>query len=372
MKILQLGKFYPIFGGVEKVMWDLTKGLSERGLECDMLCAGLKSEVEFDSSPKIIRFNDLGRVIVVKAIRKMAGTMLSPAMITYLRKHKGEYDIISIHHPDPMAALALYLSSYKGRVVLHWHSDIIKQKKLLKFYRPLQSWLIQRAECIVGTTPVYVEQSPELQGVKDKLKAVPIGVWPLEPDAKEVEKIRASFEGKKIIFSLGRLVPYKGYTYLLQAAKLLPSDYQVVIGGNGPLLPQLERQIIDLGIKDRVSLLGRVPDEVASALFGASDVFVLPSIQKTEAFGIVQVEAMSCGVPVVATKIPQSGTAWVNEDGVSGLNVEPEDPKALADAIVSICEGDYESFRKGAKQRYEAQFTIESMINKVLDIYEKN
>ena len=112
MKVLQLGKFYPIRGGVEKVMWDLTSGLSARGIDCDMLCAELEKD-------EIIHLNEHGRVICVKAWMKKAATMIAPKMVSWLRKHKDEYDIIHVHHPDPMACLALRLSGYKGRVILH-------------------------------------------------------------------------------------------------------------------------------------------------------------------------------------------------------------------------------------------------------------
>lgn len=151
MKILELGKFYPIRGGVEKVMWDITNGVSQRGVDCDMLCAC--------EEPQVISLNEHGRVICVRSLKKVAATMIAPAMISWLRKHRKEYDVIHIHHPDPMACLALFLSGYKGRVILHWHSDILKQKTLMKFYKPLQSWLIRRADSIVGTTPVYVAES---------------------------------------------------------------------------------------------------------------------------------------------------------------------------------------------------------------------
>jgi len=370
MKILQLGKFYPIFGGIEKVEWDLTKGLSEKGIDCDMLCAGLKAET---TVPQTIRFNDHGRVIVVPAFRKAAGTMLSFAMPRYLRKYSSEYDIIQVHHPDPMAALSLWLSGYKGKVILHWHSDIIKQKKLLKFYMPLQNWLIKRADIIVGTSPVYVQQSPYLAKVQDKITAIPIGVDPVEVDAEAAEKVQASYPGKKIVFSLGRLVPYKGYTYLIKAASMLPDDYHVVIGGNGPLMGELEKQIIDSDLKDKVSLLGRVPDDTLAGLYGAARLFVLPSVQKTEAFGIVLIEAMSCGLPIVATKIPESGTSWVNADGESGLNVPIEDAEALADAIKDICENEdkHIAFSIGSAKRYAEVFTKSKMIDNFARLYEK-
>ena len=382
MKVLQLGKFYPIRGGVEKVMWDLTRGLSDRGISCDMLCATLKSDpvdppdqarCTVTPEGKVIRFNEFGRVICVPALAKKAATMLSPAMVRWLRRHAAEYDIIHIHHPDPMAALALRLSGYRGRVILHWHSDILSQKFLLAFYRPLQSWLIRRADKIVGTTPVYVQESPALQGVQDKVCCVPIGIQPLHFKENAALAMRNRYPSKKIVLSLGRLIPYKGYSTLIDAAALLDEDYQVLIGGMGPLEGELRGQIDALGIPERVKLLGYVPDEELPALFGACDVFVLSSVMKTEAFGIVQIEAMSCGKPVVATRIPESGVAWVNEDGVSGLNVEPGNAEALAEAIRRICddEATWQRYAEGARMRFEQVFTANKMIDKMTDIYEE-
>ena len=383
MKILQLGKFYPIRGGVEKVMWDLTRGLSERGIPCDMLCATLKTDpVDPPDQPrctltpegKVIRFNECGRVICVPAIAKKAATMISPAMVRWLRWHAAEYDLIHIHHPDPMAALALRLSGFRGPVILHWHSDILSQKTLLALYRPLQSWLIRRAGLIVGTTPVYVRESPALQGVQDKVTYVPIGIQPLQFEENAALAVKNRYPGKKIVVSLGRLIPYKGYDVLIDAAARLGADYQVLIGGKGPLQDSLQARIDTLGLHGQVRLLGYVPDEMVPTLYGACDVFVLSSVMKTEAFGIVQIEAMSCGRPVVATRIPASGVSWVNEDGVSGLNVEPGEPEALADAIRCICDNRevWQRYAEEARMRFERLFTAQSMIDKMTDIYERN
>lgn len=379
MRILQLGKFYPIRGGVEKVMRDLTEGLSARSIFCDMLCAKLPSDpvdekdmpaVEEQNQLSIIHLNrPFGRIVAVPALAKKAGTMLSPAMIRYLQKHQKEYAIIHIHHPDPMAALALRLSGFKGPVILHWHSDIVSQKLLLPFYRPLQNWLIRRSTAIVGTTPVYLQQSPHLKLVQQKCIAIPIGIQSLKPGTESVRSIRARFPGKILIFACGRLVPYKGMEYLVEAAATLPDNFHVAIGGNGPLFRQLQTRIQELGLQERVTLLGYVPDEEMSGWFGACDVFVLPSIMKTEAFGIVQIEAMSLGKPVVTTKIPASGVSWVNKDGVSGINVPPQDASALAHAIAEAAKH-REQLGAGARNLFLERYQLSTMIDKTLQLYE--
>ncbi|MBO7077015.1 MAG: glycosyltransferase, partial [Bacteroidales bacterium] len=185
--------------------------------------------------------------------------------------------------------------------------------------------------------------------------------------------IRARYPGKKIVFALGRLVPYKGFHVLIEAATRLGPEYLVLIGGKGPLEEALQKQIEELGVQDRVKLLGYLSVEELPAMFGACDVYVMSSNQKTEAFGIVQIEAMSCGKPVVSTRIPHSGVSWVNKDGESGLNVPPDDPKNLAFAIKRICDNEqnYQKFAAGAMKRYEELFTSRQMIDKILNVYEK-
>ena len=365
MKILQLGKFYPIRGGVEKVMESLTEGISARGICCDMLCASFDGQ----KALQVIPLNEYGRIFVVPTWKQAAGTMLAPRMISWLRAHAGDYDLIDIHHPDPMAALALRLSGFRGPVVLHWHSDIVSQRVLLAFYQPLQRWLIRRADRIVGTTPVYVHQSPALARVQDKCTAVPIGINPIVCDPERAAAIRSRHEGKTLLLSIGRLVPYKGYSYLIAAMKHLPNDCHLLLVGEGPLRVELEAQIASEGLQDRITLAGRLSDEDVAACFGACDLFVLSSRLKTEAFGIVQIEAMSCGKPVVATRIPGSGVAWVNADGVSGRNAAPEDAEDLARAIREVLR-DKDRYSEGAKQRYVQCFRREEMIQKTITVYD--
>ncbi|PRD57437.1 glycosyl transferase family 1 [Sphingobacterium gobiense] len=368
MSVLQLGKFYPIRGGVEKVMYDLTLGLSERVIPCDMLCATTENHPTAN-----IDLNDFSQLMVVPTRLKLAATMLAPMMIKTLRGYGKYYDIIHIHHPDPMATLSLFLSGFKGKVILHWHADILKQKILLKLYKPLQNWLIKRADVIVGTSPVYVAESPFLRKVQDKVDYIPIGI--LEPviDKKKVHAIREEYKHKKLIFSLGRLVDYKGYEHLIRAASYLDDSYQILVGGKGPLEEILKTLIQELKLEDKVHLLGFLSDEEVPNYHAAADVFCLSSIQKTEAFAIVQLEAMACGRPVVSTAIPGSGVSWVNRHQESGLVVPAGDAKALAEACHCICEEHIlkQKLSEGARKRYEENFTRDKMIEKCVEIYKK-
>lgn len=367
MKILQLGKFYPIRGGVEKVMYDLMLGLSQAEVHCDMLCASTENH-----PGATLQISAYARIFVMPTAVSLAATKMAPLMITRLRHIAKEYDIIHVHHPDPMAALALFLSGYKGKIVLHWHSDILKQKTLLKLYSPLQNWLIKRADRIVGTSPVYVEESAFLKHVQYKVGYLPIGVEPMHAAPEKVQAIVDRYPGKKIVFSLGRLVEYKGYEYLIRAASDLPDDYHVVIGGKGPLQHELQTLIHDLALDEKVTLAGFVSDEEVAAYYKACTLFCLPSIMKTEAFAIVQIEAMSFAKPVVCTRIPGSGVAWVNEHQVSGLHAAVADAPDLATKIRAVCQDEeiYKQLAHGARERYLNLFTRERMTLSCLQIYE--
>lgn len=368
MKILQVGKFYPIRGGVEKVMYDMMLGLSQRGVSCDMLCAAVENQ-----QPGVVSLNENARLIIMPAIIKCAATMISPAMISALRRIKDDYDVIHIHHPDPMACVALFFSGYKGKVLLHWHSDILKQKILLKIYHPFQKWLIDRADLIIGTTPVYVSRSPFLKNVQYKVGHIPIGVDRIIPDNDAMRQIRSCYAGKRIVFSLGRLVEYKGYEYLIKAARYLTDDYVILIGGTGPLKEELQALIKEEGQENKVRLIGYVSDDELPHYFGACDLFCLSSIQKTEAFAIVQIEAMSVGKPVIATKIKDSGVSWVNAHTASGFNVEPQNAHAIAEAIEAVLSDNqvYRRLSEGALERYDNLFTKDTMVDLCLSIYEK-
>lgn len=369
MKILQLGKFYPVLGGVEKVMWNITAGLNASGIDADMMCA--KFGRDQVSAADAAQLGD--HLICCKAWAKLAGTMIAPSMIFRLRRTCIRYDVIHVHHPDPMAALALLLSGYKGKVVLHWHSDIVSQRFFFWFYRPLQTWLLRRAAAIVGTSPAYLESSHDLDPFRSKTQCVPIGIMPVLPEKELVCKVRSKYAGKKLLLAVGRLVPYKGYPCMIEALAALPKDYHLAIVGQGPLRKSLAKLARDFGVLGRISFLGYVGDEMVHAYMGACDAFLLTSSMKTEAFGIVQLEAFSCGKPVVSTRIPGSGVAWVNENDVSGYTVPVGDAMAVANAVRAICNtpGAAGRLGAGARERFDAMFTHDRMIAKTICIYEK-
>ena len=363
MKILMIGNHLGVQSGVQRYVQNLLLHMDLTKYQVDLFIGQCPPD-QVSSAPALEAAG-----VHILAVPDNKKDRLR-ALCRHLHTHK-DYDIIHIHHPDPMAAMALRLSGYKGKVVLHWHSDILSQKALLRFYLPIQNWLIKRADTIVGTTPVYLAESPYLQGVQEKCRCIPIGIEPVISDSAREQEIRNEYSGRRIIFSLGRLVEYKGYRYLIEAAKYLDDSFMILIGGGGPLRESLQREIDELGVGSRVKLLGKVPQEDLASYYGACELFCMSSVMKTEAFGIVQIEAMSAGRPVVATKIPESGVSWVNEDGVSGINVAPRDSKAIAEAILTITDNEatWKKFSAGAAKRFAENFTKEKMISKCLNIY---
>jgi glycosyltransferase involved in cell wall biosynthesis len=221
---------------------------------------------------------------------------------------------------------------------------------------------------------VYADASETLRSFKDKIAIVPIGV----PDVKHEgisSKLSASLDGqirdKKIILAVGRLVSYKGFNVLIDSAKHLSGDSVVVIVGEGPLQKELQ-QAIKLGdLKDRVVLAGRLSNKELHVLFERASLYCLPSTYRAEAFGVVLLEAMTYGLPIVATEIPGSGVPWVNQHGTSGLNVPVRDPIALALACNQILASPELRNRlsEGARQRFNTEFTEEVSVNRMLQVY---
>jgi len=368
MKILQLGKAYPPqnLGGVEIVIQLITEGLHDREVYCDVLGVN-------DSSQSIVEYRKFGVIYREALIKKIFSTLLSIKLISRLHKIKNEYDIIHIHHPDPMSALALWITKPKCSVVLHWHSDILRQKKLLIFYRSIQTWLLNRSNVIIATSPNYAQNSQDLARFINKVKVVPIGVdkSAMTSDKNLVNKIREEYRGKDIILAIGRMSYYKGYEYLIKSCKLIRDSAVIIIIGKGEL-EQCLRELAEKNLcVDKIKFLGSVDDIIKYSYLEASDIFVLSSIFKTEAYAIVQVEAMAAGKPIISTEIPGSGVQWVNQNEVSGLTVPIKDSSTLAEVINKLI--DDKAYRnklsKGALKRYYSEFTLGKMIDTTIEIY---
>ncbi|MCK5677671.1 MAG: glycosyltransferase, partial [Flavobacteriaceae bacterium] len=275
MKILQLGKFYPpVFGGIQNVMYEFATGLNDENIHCDVLCSNTENKY-------IITHYDTYKVFRTKSYGVHFSTSISPQMITILKSIQDDYDIISIHFPDPMAALALFISKPKCKVVLHWHSDVIKQKYLLKLFEPLQNWVINRADLIIGATETHIKESNQANLMIDKSLILP---YPFDSNALKkcinldlLHHLKTTYKNKKIIFAMGRLIYYKGFKYLVEAAKHLNDEYIILIGGEGELKKDLEEKIFTNHLESKIKLIGFIPHSELGTYYELCDIFCLPS-----------------------------------------------------------------------------------------------
>ncbi len=364
MLVLHVSKLYPPFwGGVETVVYDVVHGLRNEDYKVDVLCVSedRNTTIECEKGSTIFRCGSL---------MHLSSLYISLSFFYYWYKIRNSYDIIHVHFPNPLALIAIFLFRCSGKIVIHWHSDIVKQKILKIPFMPLQKWLLKRSNYVLATSPNYAESSKDLQRFKNKVRVVPIGIDPSSTsvDQNKLNHIKQRFKSKKIVFALGRHVYYKGFSYLIDAAKMLPDNYIVLIGGIGQLTNSLKQKVVDKGLTDKVYFVGKIPVNELGSYFKACDVFCLPSIERSEAYGVVQLEAMSFDKPVVSTSIPGSGVSWVNKDGVTGLICNPSDSVDLAEKIVN-CEM---IVRCGKiRQYFMENFTRDEMVGKIINIYEE-
>ncbi len=353
---------------MERALFEITEGLNAQHVQCDVLCSNTKPINEETLFDNYTVFRTASYGIVNSA-------SITPNLIRKLWQLYKKYDIVHVHHPDPMAFLALFLARPTSKIIIHWQSDIVRQETMIKYFLPLQNWVLRRADAIIVATEEYADHSEHLQPFKEKIAIIPIGISnsSLQTDQNKIDAIKERYKNKKIILAFGRLVTYKGFDVLIESAQYLSDDYIVLIGGGGPEAENLANLIRHHKLENRVALLGHVPEEEKYNYFEASTLFCLPSVTKAEAFGVVLLEAMAFGKPIVSSKIIESGMSWVNQDGVTGIQVDPREPKQLALAIQRICDDSelHERFSKNALERYQNIFTRESMIDALIRLYRK-
>lgn len=367
IKILQISKFfYPHFGGIEKLVKDINTGLKEdlniKVLTCQVKGKGNREIVE---GIEIFRASSIGSYFSVP---------ISFDFPFLLKKLSRDRDILHFHLPFPLAIISYLLVRPKGKVVVWWHSDILKPKNLYKLYKPFLRRFLNKVDKIIVYTPYHIKNSDVLNDFIDKCEVIPFGIdieqFNFTDGIKEkVEKIRGKY-GPKIILFVGRLIYYKGLEYLLQAMTEISAKLLII--GEGKLHSSLQKLAENLKIDDKVFFLGRVKNSDILAYYHACDIFVLPSIEKTEAFGLVQLEAMACGKPVINTNLP-TGVPYVSKNEVTGLTVSPKNSKALTKAIKILLNNENlrKKYGKNSKKRVEEMFTKEEMFKKIFNTYKK-
>lgn len=356
-KILHISKYYyPFFGGTEQIARDVV--------------LALKGEYE----QKVIAFNDgkddrtdtVDWIEVIKCgcFAKIAAQSLSTSYGKHLHQVMKDFqpDIVVFHYPNPFVAALLLreLKTTKAKLVVYWHLDIIRQKYLRVLFASQNRRLLECAVKVIATSPNYIEGSQWLQSVKEKCVVVPncINVERMsvtDDIQKRAEEIRTKNSGKTICVAVGRHTEYKGFTYLIQASKLLDGRFLIYITGTGELTEKLHEEAND---DKKVVFTGRIDDMELKALILASDIFCFPSITKNEAFGLALAEGMYYGKPAVTFTIPGSGVNYVSINGETGIEVENRNVKKYAEAMKKLADDAElrEKYGDAGRKRVEENF----------------
>jgi lipopolysaccharide/colanic/teichoic acid biosynthesis glycosyltransferase len=364
MRVTHLGKFYaPVPGGMERVLQALCEGERQAGVDSRALVVG----TDGFTRDEVVNGVPVTRA---KAMVRVGSVWFAPSLILQLKRI--ETDLVVLHEPNPMALLAYAIVQPPQRLAVWYHSEVMRSRwRYRLIYEPFLKGPLRRATRILVSSPALVEHAQALHAHAPRCKVVPFGLDILPAARPElhpsVHFVRARWSGPIALF-VGRLVPYKGVRVLLRSIR--DTEGAAVIIGDGPLRRSLEAEAARLGIMDRVFFLGTVDDETAAAWYGACDVLVLPSVTRAEAFGLVQLEAMARGKPVVSTRL-ETGVPWVNVHGLTGLTVPPGDERALADALRTLFADDGLRQRMGqaARERYLTEFTRARMVTRTVAAY---
>ena len=367
-KILHIPNYYPPhIGGIEDVCHNIVTSLPE--FEQQVIC--------FHDQKQTVKEMFEGILVTRCGVwEKLFSQSVSFSFYKELKKVFKTFDpdIVHFHTPNPLSSVYLLLSlPEKTKLIVHWHSDVIEQDFLYLFYRPIESRLLKRADKIVATSPTYIAGSKPLQSWPNKIGIIPNTVnesklQNRKADEKAIAEIKQLYGGKKIIFTFGRHVPYKGLKYLVEAAPLISKEAVIVIAGKGPLSDVLKESAKKFS---NIHFIGRLEENTLRQYLYAADIFAFPSITRNEAFGIALAEAMYCGLPAVTFTIPDSGVNWLCLNEETGLESENGNVHALAGAINKMVTDEVLRRQLGvnAQKRVKELFVPEAIKDNLTDLY---
>lgn len=380
MRVLHVGKYYPPFaGGMEYFLADLLRSLSACGTQVAALVhqsewGGGGSRPAPDADIPVYRAPCFGRLLYAP---------LSPAFPRWLHRAIREFrpDLLHLHLPNTSAFAALMLPSARRLPwVIHWHADVvastIDRRLALAYglYRPLEQRLLSASRAIIATSPPYLQASTALEQWRARCHLVPLGLdpWRLPEPGEAARQQAESLWGNSgfRILAIGRLTYYKGHDVLIRAASGVAGS-RILIVGSGDLRERLAAQILTQGLAERVQLTGFLPDDTLNALMASCDLICLPSLERTEAFGLVLLEAMRFGKAVVVSDIPGSGTGWVVRQAEHGLLAEPGNVAELTTALCALRDDRTRLQRLGrsGRQALAEQFGIDAVARQINAVY---
>jgi rhamnosyl/mannosyltransferase len=373
LRVTMVNKHYypPHLGGVETVVRNMSEGLVKY--------AGAQVTAVVSNESRSRAEETIAGVNVIRLPRQFALSSAPIALgmageLTKQMRSETPPDIIQLHNPYPWGELAWLQARPDVTTVLSFHSDIVRQKRMLAAYKPFFDRVLDSVDLITTSSPNLRDNSAFLRDRADRVRIVDYGLHVediAEPPASVItraEQIRAEHHGRKIVLFVGRLVYYKGADVLVRAMASIDAD--LIILGTGPLESELREIAVANGLTDRISFLPPQDDDELSAYYRAADVFCLPSVAISEAFGLVQIEAHAAGTPAISTNLPTS-VPYANLDEVTGLTVPVGDVPALAAALARLLSDDALRERLGAQARERAltQFTIPRMVESLQAVY---
>lgn len=364
MRILHVYKDYdPIVGGIENHVKTVAEAQARSGHEVRVL---VTRPGRVHTSHPLPHQELINGVHVIRAWRlaTVASTPLSPVFPFQLWRTPA--DIVHLHFPYPVGEVSQWLAGRGRPYVITYHSDVVKQKAMLRFYRPLMKRVLNNASRILPTSDRYVQSSKFLRPLAGKCSVVPLSV---EPDVFVGNEPLLPPAGKPTLLFVGQHRYYKGVDTLIRALPDL--DVRLIIGGDGPMRQEWEGLIDVLGVRQKVVFTGRVSDADLPKLYASADIFVLPANARSEAFGKVLLEAMASGLPCITTEVG-TGTSFVVQNGVTGLVVPPKDPPALAKAVQRLLD-DVDLRRAmgcSGRERVMSEFTPQKMLARIDAVYE--
>ncbi len=361
--ILHVGKYYPPhMGGIEIYLQSLVRHQAQHcWVKVIVANDGIRTVRECMDGAELVRLSCMG------SIKSMP---ICPALPWHVGR--AQADIVHMHMPNPAAAFAYIASGCKIPLVLTHHSDTMGRAKVRRLSEPFVQEAMRRASRIVVSSKRYADTSAELESHHDKIEVIPHGIDPAKHAVAEPETVRRiqSRYGPRIAIAIGRLVPFKGFEILIRAMQAVPGNLLLI--GEGPLRKHLEAVAKECGISERVFFMGKIDNSQIANYLSAADVFSMPSISRAESFGIVQLEAMAAGVPVVNTSI-DSGVPEVSLDGITGITVPPGDVHALAHAMTTLLTDGEERLRMGeaGKARVRREFSEARMSMTTMRVYDE-
>lgn len=367
-RVLHVYKDYypPVLGGIENTINLMALGTSDEFENQVLVCSGsTQSSEEVIDGIRVTRVGEWGFGRVMSA-------PVSPDFPAVLRRLAADADILHFHHPNPTGDLAYLVTQPKRPVVMTYHSDVVRQKAFMWLYGPVQERMMRACKVIMPTSDKYAESSLWLTRFRDKCRTVPLGIkldrFAKTPSiGKRAAEIRDRYAPPLIVF-VGRLRYYKGLQYLIDA--MSQTDATLLIIGSGSDFVRLREIAHYRKVTPRSQFLGELPEQEVVAHLHAADIFCLPSHLRSEAFGLSMVEAMACGLPVVSTNI-RTGVTYVNQNGVTGLTVDPESPDLLAAALKKLISDEAlrKSMGQAAAERARTEFSSERMCNDLKEVY---